>query len=299
MTTEELENYEPKGDLIGFPKEIIARMLECQEEQCGNIDVSVFERDITVGEAAKGFNWGQTKENYDFWNEVIRFKNFALFFARYPKKEEIKVCSKCHKEKPVSEFHKRGNTVRPECKECRKQEYQELKTAKYVQVGDNAILSDITSTQSSVEINTTEDNSQEFRIGDKVIDIITRQRGKIFEISTNDDSNLPMYVGFNKGKEAYTLDGRYYVNDKYPRLLHYRDDYDYDVIDFNNLPKRWRAEKGDIYYSFTSNFGVEESTEYNDYLDNEAYDSGNYFQTKEEAQEVADKLNKYFKEILQ
>ena len=29
MTTKELEITEPKGDLIGFPKEIISRMLEC------------------------------------------------------------------------------------------------------------------------------------------------------------------------------------------------------------------------------------------------------------------------------
>ena len=45
MTTEELENYKPKR--IGFPKEIIARMLECQEEQYNKIDVSVFEKDRT------------------------------------------------------------------------------------------------------------------------------------------------------------------------------------------------------------------------------------------------------------
>lgn len=29
----ELENYEPKGQLEDFPKEIIARMLQHQEEQ--------------------------------------------------------------------------------------------------------------------------------------------------------------------------------------------------------------------------------------------------------------------------
>ena len=126
MTTKELENYEPKGQLIGFPKEITARMLECQEEQWNKIDVSVFEKNRTAGETAKGIIWLQTKEGLDFWNEVIRYKNFYVFFERYPKKEEIKVCSKC--------------------KECRKQEYQELKN------------------------NEKEEDSQEFRIGDNVID---------------------------------------------------------------------------------------------------------------------------------
>ena len=45
MKIEELENYEPKGELEGFPKEIISRMLDCQEEQGNPRDVSVFERD--------------------------------------------------------------------------------------------------------------------------------------------------------------------------------------------------------------------------------------------------------------
>ena len=84
----DLENYIPKGDLKGFPKEIIARMLNYQEEQWGKIDISVFEKDRTAGEPTKGFVWSKTKEGYDFWNEVIRFKNFALFFEKYPKKQE-------------------------------------------------------------------------------------------------------------------------------------------------------------------------------------------------------------------
>lgn len=33
MTKEQLENYEPKGDLKDFPKEIITYMLKYQEEQ--------------------------------------------------------------------------------------------------------------------------------------------------------------------------------------------------------------------------------------------------------------------------
>ncbi len=229
MTTEELENYEPKGKLEGFPKEIIARMLECQEEQGNPRDISVFEKRCDVRRCDKGFDWDKTKEKFDFWGELISNRNFNLFFVRYPKK----------------------------------------------------------------------DNSQKFRVGDEVIDIITRQRGKIFEISTNDNSPCPICVS----TKTYTLDGRYYVNDKYPRLLHYRDDYNYDVIDFNNLPKRqepkrWRAKEGETYYRFTSNFEVKGFYDDNDISDNVAYDSGNYFKTKEEAQEVDDKLNKYFQELI-
>ena len=48
-------------------------MLACQEEQGNKEDISVFEKDRIARGITKGFNWWQTKENYDFWNEVIRF----------------------------------------------------------------------------------------------------------------------------------------------------------------------------------------------------------------------------------
>lgn len=271
----DLENYIPKGDLIGFPKEIIARMLECQVEQGNKIDVSVFERENCNSIMKGGFYWYDTKEGSEFWDEVIIKKDFALFFERYPKQG----------------VHS----------ECKKQEHQESKTAKYVQVDDNDILSDITPTQSSVEINTTEDSSQEFRVGDEVINIITGKIGVVSKI------NIPineLVVLINANENIYyTLDGKFNNTDKHPRLLHYRDDYDYDVIDFNNLPKRqepkrWRAKKGEAYYRFTPNFDVGDYYHYNSIVEDRDYASGNYFQTKEEAQEVADKMNKYFQELL-
>ena len=82
-----LENYVPKGELEGFPKEIIARMLDCQEEQGNPRNICVFERHRTAGEIEKGFVWRGIKEDYNFWNEVIRYKNFNLFFEKYPKKK--------------------------------------------------------------------------------------------------------------------------------------------------------------------------------------------------------------------
>ena len=232
---DDLKNYIPKGELEGFPKEIIARMLEIQEEQWGKIEVSIFEKDRTAGEPTKGFVWSKTKEGYDFWNEVIRYKNFALFFTRYPKKEE---------------------------------------------------------------------DSQEFRVGDKVIDIAIRKIGIVKNINLKEIISCQLEVAFeNCTTKLYSLEGKYYNDSKVPMLLHYRDDYNYNVIDFNNLPKRqkskkWRAREGEAYYSFTADFKVEKHIEDNDYFDNNAYDSGNYFQTKKEAQEVADKLNTYFKQLI-
>ena len=284
MTQEELKNYIPKGDLKGFPKEIISRMLDCQEKQFNKRDVSVFERGRTAGKTHKGICWIETKEGSNFWNRVIRFKEFDVFFEKYPKQG---VCS--------------------ECKKYRKQEYQESKTAKYVQVGDNAISSDSTSTQSSVEIeiNTNEEDSQKFRVGDKVIDIIIGEIGFVKNIDLNNKftpCQLEVNLNNNKAK-SYTLEGKYFSNNKKPQLLHYRDDYNYDVIDFNNLPKRqepkrWRANRGGGYWIINDLFEVYEFEEDNTDTDTELYNLGNYFQTEKEAQEVADKLNKYLQELI-
>ena len=220
MTTEELENYEPKGQLIGFPKEIIARMLDYQEEQGNPRDISVFEKQFDADQDDKGFTWNETKEKFDFWEQVIHVKNFNHFFEKYPKKEEY----------------------------------------------------------------------QEFRIGDNVIDIILDLKGKITNVKSN--GNLEIQFEGESSITEYNL-----KIEKRPSLLHYRDDYDYNVIDFNNLPKRWRANKGSCYWVI-ENFSVYKFKENNTDIDDAYNNLGNYFQTEEEAQEVADKLKKYFQELI-
>lgn len=238
LHTEEfdLENYEPKGQLEGFPKEIIAKMLDYQEEQGNERDISVFEKNIIAGKNTKGFGWFITKEGTDFWCDVISNKDFNIFFERYLKKDN---------------------------------QYK----------------------------------SQEFKLGDEVIDIISRRRGRVVKIH-DPNSRFPVIVKFNDEEVAsFSLDGRYYSIDKYPRLLHYRDDYDYSVIDFNNLPKRqedkrWRAEVGEKYYYFNTYFEVDFFIEEYHNTDTKLYDLGDYFQTKEQAQEVANKLNKFFNQLI-
>lgn len=71
-------NY--KGQLTGFPQEVVEKMLERQFEQTKKRDVEVFERLITLG-----FVWNKTIEGGAFWSDVINNKNFDLFFERYPK----------------------------------------------------------------------------------------------------------------------------------------------------------------------------------------------------------------------
>jgi hypothetical protein len=238
MTTKELENYEPKGQLIGFPKEIIARMLECQEEQVNKRDITVFENLIRAAADLNGFNWNKTKEGCWFWNTVIDKKDFNLFFEKYPKK--------------VNQY-----------------------------------------------------NSHEFKVGDKVIYFITNKIGTVKEVKKHKfDNDIDIIVDYgNNDVCEYEIVSEI----KRPFLLHYRDDYNYDIIDFNNLPKkqehqRWRAEKKGWYHLV--NFNIEdgfyslEDKDTHTGIHNIIYNSGNYFRTEVEAEIIAQELNSYFKQLI-
>lgn len=74
------------GEIADFPIEVVKKMLERQVEQGNKRDIRVFEKRRTAGERSKGFVWGDTMEEYIFWDEVITRRNFDLFFERYPKK---------------------------------------------------------------------------------------------------------------------------------------------------------------------------------------------------------------------
>ena len=78
-----------KGEITGFPEEVVEKMLEHQVNQG-------FKRDITVFETWKcashqGFCWEDTIEGKAFWKKVIDKEKFDLFFERYPKNTYPKV----------------------------------------------------------------------------------------------------------------------------------------------------------------------------------------------------------------
>ena len=74
-----------KGQLEGFPREIVERMLECQVEQGKHRDVSVFECIPNADQHSGGFNWRDTIEGDNWWSKIIDYKNFDTFFKKYPK----------------------------------------------------------------------------------------------------------------------------------------------------------------------------------------------------------------------
>lgn len=78
-----------KGQLEGFPQEVVEKMLDEQEAQGNKRDVSVFEAAVNSG-AYDGFDWNDTVDGYYFWQRVIGTKDFDLFFEKYPKKQMFK-----------------------------------------------------------------------------------------------------------------------------------------------------------------------------------------------------------------
>ena len=77
-----------KGELKGFPTEVVEKMLERQVEQGNKKDVTVFEGSSRAGRGMKGFCWAETVEGHYFWERVIINEDFDLFFEEYPKTEK-------------------------------------------------------------------------------------------------------------------------------------------------------------------------------------------------------------------
>jgi hypothetical protein len=74
-----------KGELKGFPKEIVNMMLDYQEQQGNKREIKVFQKERDADFDKKGFDWDLTPEEEEFWDEVILNKNFNLFFHKFPK----------------------------------------------------------------------------------------------------------------------------------------------------------------------------------------------------------------------
>jgi hypothetical protein len=74
-------------NLEGFPKEVVQKMVERQVEQGNEPDYTIFEKSRTVTKFNKGFVWELSKDGFDFWNNVILYKKFDVFYEKYPKTE--------------------------------------------------------------------------------------------------------------------------------------------------------------------------------------------------------------------
>jgi len=78
--------------------------------------------------------------------------------------------------------------------------------------------------------------------------------------------------------------------------------WDAEKLEITNLKDtahkmRWRAENGQIYWGFDSNFVVDSYRENNDNYDQRSYEMGNYFQTKKQAQQALNLIKDTLKEF--
>ena len=68
----------------------------------------------------------------------------------------------------------------------------------------------------------------------------------------------------------------------------------YHRIETEEEVPRWRAQVGEVYYSASANLQVAEMHDTLNQTDNCLFDSGNYFQTEQQAQEYLDHCKKFF-----
>lgn len=67
--------------IVGYPIEIVNRMLECQASQGNKIDLEVFKvKGPDTNSSRGGFDWGKTSEGVKFWSRIFNKKDFNHFF---------------------------------------------------------------------------------------------------------------------------------------------------------------------------------------------------------------------------
>ena len=76
---------EYRGELEGFPKEVVDKMLERQVEAGFSPSIAVFEKQKRATNEQGGFIWGLTEEGGGFWEAVVSRMEFDVFFEKYPK----------------------------------------------------------------------------------------------------------------------------------------------------------------------------------------------------------------------
>lgn len=83
----------------------------------------------------------------------------------------------------------------------------------------------------------------------------------------------------------------YYVDQGEVKMVDIKHSILFDIVE---LP-RWRAELGGRFYFINYMGKVDFDTDLRGYADNSAYEIGNYFQTKEEAEKYTEKFHEIFK----
>lgn len=76
------------GQLKDFPVGVVVRMMEEQEKQGNRPNVKVFQNYRDAGKTRAGFKWSKTEKGESFWDTVIGYRGFGVFFKNYPEYEK-------------------------------------------------------------------------------------------------------------------------------------------------------------------------------------------------------------------
>lgn len=84
-------NEDLVGELSEFPLPIVQKMIDHQVMQGNPANVEVFQADPTTSrsDGGGGFEWKDSPEGWDFWDNVIEGMEFNVFFERYPESNRV------------------------------------------------------------------------------------------------------------------------------------------------------------------------------------------------------------------
>ena len=68
-----------------LPVQIQNRMLDEQVRQGNKRDEEEFEVNIAAPGREGGFNWARAVDGYVFWEKIIKYGDFSVFYEKYPK----------------------------------------------------------------------------------------------------------------------------------------------------------------------------------------------------------------------
>lgn len=90
-TTFKVKQSDLKGAIKDYPIEVVEKMIEHQVAQGNKPDVKAFYKYASNDAEDGGFNWNDTIEGVQFWDNVIGYNNFNVFFERYPRHIDDKI----------------------------------------------------------------------------------------------------------------------------------------------------------------------------------------------------------------
>lgn len=89
MAVFEIKKRHLVGEIEDFPMEVVERMVYEQASQRQKMNPTVFAIKNSAGPCEGGFSWAATEDGHSFWEKVVRYKDFDLFFSKYPRKTVV------------------------------------------------------------------------------------------------------------------------------------------------------------------------------------------------------------------